>query len=224
LGLLQLQEERRSRFNSGPRVVVGLIVGITFIRISHPVPTAPKPQIETKLIDPDDYSPKPAKAQAGGGGGGGDRDLLQASVGRLRSPLCSKLAPPAAVIRNPSPKIGGRTYRHRAARYRDDYEWFAKPWRPQISATIHRMDRERSAVLVPAQVVVSDRGTGAALARATRQVRAAMFSAWARVTPPRVIYQIDPEFSEEARKVKFQGNCVLGLIVDATDGHKHPRS
>jgi TonB family protein len=35
------------------------------------------------------------------------------------------------------------------------------------------------------------------------------------VTLPRVIYQIDPEFSEEARKVKFQGNCVLVLIVDA---------
>jgi TonB family protein len=35
------------------------------------------------------------------------------------------------------------------------------------------------------------------------------------VTPPRVIYQTDPEFSEEARKAKYQGTCVLGLIVDA---------
>jgi TonB family protein len=35
------------------------------------------------------------------------------------------------------------------------------------------------------------------------------------VIAPRVIYQTDPEFSEEARKAKFQGNCVLGLIVDA---------
>jgi TonB family protein len=38
------------------------------------------------------------------------------------------------------------------------------------------------------------------------------------VTPPRVIYQTDPEFSEEARKAKYQGTCVLGLIVDA-NGH-----
>jgi TonB family protein len=36
------------------------------------------------------------------------------------------------------------------------------------------------------------------------------------VTPPRVIYQTDPEFSEEARKAKYQGTCVLGLIVDAS--------
>jgi len=30
-----------------------------------------------------------------------------------------------------------------------------------------------------------------------------------------VIYQTDPEFSEEARKAKFQGTCVLALVVDA---------
>lgn len=35
------------------------------------------------------------------------------------------------------------------------------------------------------------------------------------VTAPRVIYQTDPEFSEEARKAKYQGTCVLGLVVDA---------
>jgi TonB family protein len=35
------------------------------------------------------------------------------------------------------------------------------------------------------------------------------------VTVPRVIYQTDPEFSEEARKAKYQGTCVLGLVVDA---------
>jgi periplasmic protein TonB len=35
------------------------------------------------------------------------------------------------------------------------------------------------------------------------------------VSGPRVIYQTDPEFSEEARKAKYQGTCVLGLIVGA---------
>ena len=36
------------------------------------------------------------------------------------------------------------------------------------------------------------------------------------VSEPRVIYQTEPEFSDEARKAKYQGTCVLGLIVDAT--------
>src|SRR5258708_4671227 len=33
------------------------------------------------------------------------------------------------------------------------------------------------------------------------------------VTPPRVIQQTDPEFSEKARKAHFQGTCVLMMVV-----------
>ncbi len=35
------------------------------------------------------------------------------------------------------------------------------------------------------------------------------------VRPPIVVYQVDPEFSEEARKAKFSGNVVVSLIVGA---------
>jgi TonB family protein len=34
------------------------------------------------------------------------------------------------------------------------------------------------------------------------------------VTPPRVVYQRDPEFSDAARASKFQGTAVLWLVVD----------
>jgi periplasmic protein TonB len=33
------------------------------------------------------------------------------------------------------------------------------------------------------------------------------------VSAPRAVYSPDPEYSEEARKAKFQGTCVLWLIV-----------
>ncbi len=36
------------------------------------------------------------------------------------------------------------------------------------------------------------------------------------VSAPRLIYQVDAEFSEEARKAKFQGEVVVALVVDAT--------
>ena len=36
------------------------------------------------------------------------------------------------------------------------------------------------------------------------------------VSAPQLIYQVDPEFSEEARKAKFQGEVLVHLIVDAT--------
>ncbi len=35
------------------------------------------------------------------------------------------------------------------------------------------------------------------------------------VKPPELVYAPDPEFSEEAKRAKFQGVCVLSLIVDA---------
>jgi TonB family protein len=38
------------------------------------------------------------------------------------------------------------------------------------------------------------------------------------VSAPRAIYQPDPEYSEEARKSKYQGTVVLWMIVDR-DGH-----
>jgi protein TonB len=34
--------------------------------------------------------------------------------------------------------------------------------------------------------------------------------------PPRPIYDPEPEFSEEARKAKYQGVCTLEVVVDAT--------
>jgi TonB family protein len=35
------------------------------------------------------------------------------------------------------------------------------------------------------------------------------------VSAPQVIYSVEPEFSDEARRAKYQGTCVLSLIVDA---------
>ena len=37
------------------------------------------------------------------------------------------------------------------------------------------------------------------------------------VTHPKLIFSVEPEFSEKARKKKISGNCVVSLIV-ATDG------
>jgi protein TonB len=39
-----------------------------------------------------------------------------------------------------------------------------------------------------------------------------------KISPPVLIFQVEPEFSEEARKAKYQGTVVLGIEVD-TSGH-----
>ncbi len=38
------------------------------------------------------------------------------------------------------------------------------------------------------------------------------------ITPPVLIFQVDPEFSEEARKAKYQGTVLLAIEID-TSGH-----
>jgi len=40
------------------------------------------------------------------------------------------------------------------------------------------------------------------------------------VTPPRVLYNPDPEYSEEARKAKYQGTVVLWVVI-GPDGRVH---
>jgi TonB family protein len=40
------------------------------------------------------------------------------------------------------------------------------------------------------------------------------------MTPPKAIYAPDPEYSEVARKVRYQGVCVLSLVV-GVDGLAH---
>ena len=40
------------------------------------------------------------------------------------------------------------------------------------------------------------------------------------VSSPRILYKPDPEYTEEARKAKYQGVCVLWLVV-GPDGAPH---
>jgi TonB family protein len=42
-------------------------------------------------------------------------------------------------------------------------------------------------------------------------------------TKPSLIYSVDPEFSDEARRAKFQGICLISLIVDAQGHPQDPR-
>ena len=45
-----------------------------------------------------------------------------------------------------------------------------------------------------------------------------MYNVGGGVSAPVVIYSVEPEFSEEARKAKVAGNVLVSIIVDAT-GH-----
>ena len=197
-------------------LVLGLLIGITSTTRPHPLP-APKPQIRITVIDLRDYLPKPAKTQAGGGGGGGDGDVLQASLGRLPKFSMRQITPPTVIIRNPIPKLAVES----TVIVPPDIKMAMNPNLPNLgdpksSAIIPSNGPGAYGGIGPGSHGGVGPGDGRGVGPGTEAGTGGdTFRFGKGVTAPRVIYQTDPEFSEEARQAKYQGNCVLGLVVDA---------
>lgn len=198
-------------------IVIALIIGGTILdRIVTKVEA--KPQSTTELIDPGDYALKPAKTQAGGGGGGGDRDVLQASRGHAPKFALMQLTPPTAVIRNPNPKLTA------------DPTLLGPPDIKVAMNSLPMIGDPKSSAVIPSNGTGygSGIGTGCCGGIGSGNGRGlgpgeeagtggGVYRPGRGVTPPRPIYSPEPEFSEEARKAKYQGTCTLMIVVD-TDG------
>ncbi len=199
-------------------LLIGAIIGGTILAQRIVKKAIAAPQVETKLIDPGDYmSLKPAKTEAGGGGGGGDRDVLQATRGRLPKLSMQQITPPVVVIRNEHPKLPVEPT-------------VVVP--PEIKLAMNNMPNlgdPTSHAILPSNGTGSGGGIGSGDGGGVGSghgpgvgpgsgggIGGGVFRPGGGVSPPRVIYQTDPEFSEEARKAKYQGTCVLGLVVDAS--------
>jgi protein TonB len=198
-------------------VVIGLIIGGTILGRRVVTKVEAKPPVTT-LIDPGDFIPlKPAKTQAGGGGGGGDRDVLKASQGKLpKFSLKPQLAPPEAVIRNMNPKLAVEPT-------------VIVP--PDIKVAMNSMPNlgdPKSTAVIPSNGTGSGSGIGSGSGGGVGSgngrgvgpgeeagMGGGIYRPGRGVSPPRAIFSPEPEFSEEARKAKYQGTCTLMLVVTA---------
>ena len=169
------------------------------------------------LVDPGDLPIlKPSKTQVGGGGGGGDRDVLQATKGKLPKFAMEQITPPVVVVRNENPKLPVEPT-------------IVIP--PQVKLATNNMPNlgdPMSHAVLPSNGTGSGSGigsgTGGGVGSGTGPgfgpgegggTGGGVFHVGGGVSAPRVVYQVDPEFSEEARKAKYQGTCTLMLVVDA---------
>lgn len=200
-------------------VIIGLIIGGTLLA-RRVVAATPTPKVTVTLLDPADFPAiKPGKTQVGGGGGGGDRDVLQASKGKLPRFSMQQITPPMVVVRNEHPKLAVEPT-------------IVIP--PQVVIASNNMPNLGDPM---AHAVMPSNGTGSGGGIGTGSgggvgsgtgpgfgpgegggVGGGIFHMGSGATPPRAIYSPEPEFSEEARKAKYQGTCTLGVIVDAS-GH-----
>jgi TonB family protein len=51
----------------------------------------------------------------------------------------------------------------------------------------------------------------------------ALYRVGGAVTPPVLLHQVDPEYSDEARRARYQGICVVSIIVDVKGNPQNPR-
>ncbi len=193
-------------------IVTGTLIG------RHVVNAAPQQKVTVTLIDPGDMPVlKPSPTRSGGGGGGGDRDVLQASKGRLPKFSMEQITPPAAVIRNDHPKLAVEPT-------------IVIP--PQVQIASNNMPNigdPLSHATLPSNGTGAGGGIGEGEGGGVGRGKGpgfgpgegggtggGIFHVGGGVSPPRVVYQPEIEFSEEARKAKYQGTCVLALVVDSS--------
>lgn len=190
---------------------VGVIAALVFLGSLKPVQNAIKERIS--LIAPD-LKPYIAqqKQKSGGGGGGGNRSPLDASKGKLPKPAPKQFTPPRVdPLDNPKLPVPPSI--------------IAPPDVPNIIAQNPGDPMSRLGIssngtgfgggigsgsgggVGPGKGPGVGPGSGGGFGGGAYRIGGG-------VTAPSVLSKVEPEYSEEARKAKWQGTVVLSLVVD----------
>lgn len=194
-------------------IAVAIVLAVVIGR--RVVAAAPQPKVTVALVDPSDLPAlKPSKTQVGGGGGGGDQDVLAASKGKLPKFSMQQITPPLVVVRNEHPKLAVEP------------TVVIPPEVKLASNNMPNLGDPMAHAVLPSNGTGSGGGIGSGSGGGVGSghgpgfgpgegggTGGGVFRVGGGVSPPRAIYMPDPEFSEEARKAKYQGTCTLSLIV-----------
>ncbi len=204
-------------------VLLGLIIGLTVLsgKLVKKIVAAHE---TVTLIAPDDIPTlSPAKTMAGGGGGGGDRDKLQAPKGKLPKLSMEQITPPAMVVRNEHPKLTAEPT-------------VVVP--PDIKMATNNLPNLGDPMShLPSGPPSNGTGSGGGIGSGSGGgvgvgtgpgvgagrgggTGGGLFRVGGGVLPPKELYTPEPEYSDEARKAKYQGVCVLYVEV-SPDGTTH---
>ena len=196
-------------------LIIAFIIWLVIESRLHPKPAPPKPQVAA--VDISAFRPIAPKGPAmGGGGGGGAHELLQAPKGRLPKFSQNPITPPM-IIKNDHPKLAVEPT-------------IKMP--PNITLpnnNLPNLGDPRTNIVGPAS---NGTGSGAGLGSGSGGgigsgngngygpgegggYGGGLYHVGGGVSPPVLIYSVDAEFSDEARRAKYQGVSVVSLIVDA---------
>ena len=209
----------RGAFGSTVIHVLALALIIAATYVGRRIVEVAKPKETVLLIAPDDLPAlPPSKSVSGGGGGGGDRDKLQASEGRLPKQSMQQITPPMAVVRNPNPKLEVPP----TIVVPPDIH-LQQPNMPDLGDPMSRLPSVPSNGTGYGGGIGSGSGGGVGSGEGPGYgpgrgggVGGGLFHVGGGVSAPKAIYSPDPEYSEEARKAKYQGTVELVIEVDTT--------
>src|SRR3984885_10480148 len=200
-------------------VLLGLILGGALL--GHEVVQKVEQHETVTLIapSPDSYAMPVAKKVVSGGGGGGDRDKIEAPKGRLPKLAMQQITPPQIVLRNQHPKLAVEPT-------------VVVP--PQVRLAQNSMPTlgNPSAAVLPSAPPSNGTGSGGGIGSGSGGgvgvghgpgvgtgsgggIGGGVYKVGGGISAPQAISSPDPDYTEEARKAKKQGTCVLWLIVDA---------
>ncbi|MGD1213734.1 MAG: energy transducer TonB [Terriglobales bacterium] len=195
-------------------LALALIIAGTYL--GRKIVDVAKPKETVLLIAPDDLPVLPvSKSASGGGGGGGDRDKLQASEGRLPKQSMQQITPPMAVVRNLDPKLVVPP----TIVVPPDIH-LQQPNMPELGDPLSHLPSVPSNGTGYGGGIGSGSGGGVGSGEGPGYgpghgggTGGGAFRVGGGVSAPKAIYAPDPEYSEEARKVKHMGTVVLWLVV-----------
>jgi protein TonB len=217
IAVIDPMKENRGRASSIISIVLHVVIIAAilwaFVAVKKVVS---KNQLLTNVEVPQYMPIAPKGPQMGGGGGGGSHDILQAPKGRLPKFEEQPIVPPM-VIKNDHPKLVADPA-------------IMMPKDIQLpNNNLPNLGDPRTSIVGPAS-----NGTGSGAGMGTGSgggigsgkgngygpgegggYGGGLYHVGGGVSAPQLVYAPDPEFSDEARRAKYQGVCVVSLIVDA---------
>lgn len=209
------QADPKSRYYS-VAFHVFLLVLLLFVFTTPAVQKAIKESVN--LIDPNlrPFIPEKPKLNASsGGGGGGDRSITPVSKGQLPKP--KKTFVPPMIVKNEHPKL------------QMDPSLINPP--ETLQNNLPNWGDPLAKLGVASNGIGSGAGMGSGNGGGIGSGNGAgfgpgsgggfgggAFKVGGGVSAPAVIFKVDPEYSEEARKAKYSGEVMLSVVVDS-EGH-----
>ncbi len=206
--------DKRSRWSSAAAILFYLLVAAILFFLPKPKPPVVK-EVKLTPLDISAYLPKaPSVKPAGGGGGGGAHEVTPPTKGKLPEFAKTQITPPQVLkVDHPKLPVPATVVMPQMKMPDTNMPNLGIPQAP--NATLSAGNGGGSGIGTGNHGGIGS-GNGNGIGPGTGGDTGGGYAhPGGGISSPKLIYSVDPEFSDEARRQKYQGVVVLSIIVDA---------